>query len=319
MASLVRNGLRVGVIGVLGVGAAFIVAEAVQPGSARAVASQAKHNLSQAIASNVDDPVALRQQLRELEAQYPEKIETVRSDLEELRSQKAQFEHELGIADRVVALAEQDLDAMNHLLAKAEAARADAGYAVVRVRFEQESLGIEDAYAKAEKIGQLRDVYASRATEIRRDMGFLTEQENRLADLLGTLEQERAQFRGQLWQLDRQIDAVARNERMLTMLEKRQATLDSISPFSADSLDQVTSRIGQIRAEQESRMQALTSRRVDESYVTRAQVQLDRERAGDATFEVELDELEIGPEFSPEATPLPPVTRGSLAPSASTH
>ncbi len=294
MARFVRNAVRVGVIGALGVGTAFIVAEAASPGSARAIAAQAKHNVHAAIVHNVDDPVALRAPLRDLEGQYPQKIEAVRIDLNELQAQTAQFERELMITERVVALAEDDLGKMQHLLARAEDAQTSNGYAVVRVRYDNQSLDLDDAYAKAEKITRLRDSYATRASEIRRDMGFMTEQESRLSELLETLEAEQAQFQSQLWQLDRQIDAVARNERMLTMLEKRQRTLDEISPFSADSLDQVTGQISKIRAEQESRMASLTSRRVDESYLDRAKFQVDAERAGEQAFEVELEGIEIG-------------------------
>ncbi|MGP1272288.1 MAG: hypothetical protein ACTS22_03045 [Phycisphaerales bacterium] len=301
----VRNAVRVGVIGALGVGTAFIVAEAVSPGSARAIAAQAKHNVHHAITAGVDDPVALRAQLRDLESQYPGKIEAVRGDLNELQGQLAQFERELLITERVVALADDDLARMQHLLAKAESARDGNGYAIVRVRYDDQSLDLDQAYAKAEKITQLRDAYASRAGEIRRDMGFLNEQETRLSELLGTLEAERAQFQSQLWQLDRQIDAVARNERMIDMLEKRQRTLDEIGPFSADSLDQVTDRIAQIRAEQESRMAALTSRRVEEGYETRARVQIEAERTGEEAFHVEMDRIEVGEDGSA------PVIRGS--------
>ncbi|MEM8757731.1 MAG: hypothetical protein AAGF47_08105 [Planctomycetota bacterium] len=294
MAKIVRNVVRFGVISALGVGTAFIVAEAVNPGSGRAMAHQARHGISSVIDANIDDPVALRAQLRDLESQYPGKIAAVRDDLGELRTQLAQFERELGITERVIALAEQDLGAMQHLLSKAEDAQTANGYAVVRVRFENESLELADAYDKAQRIVRLRDDYTARAGEIRRDMGFLTEQETRLADLLGTLEQERSRFQDQLSQLDRQIDAVARNERMLAMLEKRQKTLDEISPYSADSLDQVTDRIERIRSEQESRMAALTRRTAETSYEDIARVQIDREQAAEREFEVELDQIEVG-------------------------
>ena len=254
MAKIICNVVRLGVIGALGTGAAFIVAEAVSPGSARAIAHQAGTNISSVITDNVDDPVAIRAQLRSLEEQYPKKIATVRSDLTELQTQIAQFEHERAVAARVVALADNDLADLQGLLSQAEEAKGNS-YRVVRVWHNNARMEVGEAYAKAEKIRRLRDSYATRTNEIDRDLGFLSQQEQHLGELLTTLETERAEFQSQLWQLDQQIDAVSRNERLLTMLEKRQKTIDSISPFEADSLDQVTSRISQIRAEQESRMQ----------------------------------------------------------------
>ena len=157
-------------------------------------------------------------------------------------------------------------------------------------------INLEEAYAKAEKIRRLRDSYATRTGELDRDMGFLKQQEQHLGELLTTLETERSEFQSQLWQLDQQIDAVSRNERLLTMLEKRQKTIDSISPFQADSLDQVTSRIAKIRAEQESRMASLATRSSDERYVERARVMIDAESRGDEAYEVQSNVFEdLGP------------------------
>ena len=80
------------------------------------------------------------------------------------------------------------------------------------------------------------------------------------------------------------------------MLEKRQKTIDSISPFQADSLDQVTSRIAKIRAEQESRMASLATRSSDERYIERARVQIDAETRGEETYEVHSNPFEdLGP------------------------
>ena len=78
----------------------------------------------------------------------------------------------------------------------------------------------------------------------------------------------------------------------VALLEKRQRTIDSISPFQADSLDQVTSRIAQIRAEQESRMAALTTRSHDQNYLDTARVQVDAEARGTETYDVGIDQYE---------------------------
>ena len=291
MAKIICNAVRLGVIGALGTGAAFLVAEAVSPGSARAIAHQAGTNISSVITDNVNDPVAIRAQLRSLEEQYPKKIATVRADLTDLQTQIAQFEHERAVASRVVALANNDLADLQGLLSQAEEAKGNS-YRVVRVWHNNARMDMGEAYAKAEKIRRLRDSYATRTNEIDRDLGFLSQQEQHLGELLTTLETERAEFQSQIWQLDQQIDAVSRNDRLLTMLEKRQRTIDSISPFQADSLDQVTSRIAQIRAEQESRMAALTTRSHDQNYLDTARVQVDAEARGTETYDVGIDQYE---------------------------
>ena len=165
MAGIVCNVVRIGVITALGAGAAFVVAEAVSPGSARALAHQAGSNLSQAINNNVDDPIAIREQLRSLEAQYPKKIATVRNDLTELQTQLSQFEHERAVAARVVALADNDLASLQNLISQGEEARGDS-YRVVRVWHNNAKLNLEEAYAKAEKIRRLRLLRATRAIHV---------------------------------------------------------------------------------------------------------------------------------------------------------
>lgn len=300
MPSLIRPVIRFGVISALGLGASYLVVESVSPGSARAVVGQARSTIAQVITNNIDDPIALRAQLKDLEAQYPQKIAQVRSDLNELQTQKRSFERELGVAERVVSLAEQDLGQLNTLLTKAEEARRDAGFGIVRVRYEDQSMDMDAAYAKASRIGDLRDGYALRAQEISRDLGYLADQEGQLVELLAQLESEHTSFRQQLWQLDQQVDAIARNERMIDLMEKRQATLDEVSPYTADSLDQVRQRLSQVRTEQEQRMQALSQAKRDESYVDRARTMLEAEIRGGrdvpGLIEVTPPTIEIGEE-----------------------
>ncbi|MEO0513089.1 MAG: hypothetical protein AAF108_09370 [Planctomycetota bacterium] len=301
MACFIRPVARFGVISALGLGATYIVLESVAPGSARAVLQQGKQTVTRVIAQNVDDPVAIRAQLRQLEEEYPQRIAQVRTDLTELRSQRSSFEHELEVARRVVELTEADMGQLRGLISRAEEAQSDAAYGVVRVRFDRRSLDVDQAYEKAARLSDLRNAHAARAHEIERDLTLLAEQENQLASLLDQLETEREQFRQQLWQLDRQVDAIARNDRMIEMMEKRQATLDEISPYAAASLDQVTARLAEVRSEQEQQLQALGRSKAGTDYVARAKNQLDAERGFDAEaprgfLELTPPTIEIAPE-----------------------
>ena len=130
MAGLVKNAVRLGVIGTI-VGGAAIIAF---PGRAGAIASQAKNNIETVIDRNIDDPIKLRQQLSELEGKYPKKIGQVRADLSELQTQIAEVQREYKINQRVVAYADQDLAALDEALRDAREVRADRGnFAIVRV------------------------------------------------------------------------------------------------------------------------------------------------------------------------------------------
>jgi len=273
MGTFVRNGVRFIVIGTLVGGAALIL---VEPSRIRALITQTRSNINDAIDSTIADPVALRAQLRNLEAQYPQKIADVQGDLAEVQEQIAQLQREQTVSRRVVQLADADLATMQDLLARAEDARTQAGAAVVKVRFENRSLSTDDAYAKANRISQLRSAYAGRAADIERDMGYLTQQEERLSRLLDQLQTERAQFQTQLWDLDRQVDTIARNDRLIEMMQKRQETLDRYTNrYQAGSLDQITARLADLRSQQEAKLQLLSQDTDAKDYQRQAEFEID--------------------------------------------
>ncbi len=263
---LVRTAVITGLVG----GAAVVIAG---PERVGCLIHQTRGAINNQIDKAIDDPIAMRSQIRALEQQYPEKISEVRTDLADLKQQVAQLTQERELSDRVVALADRDFGQMQTLIARAESAQSEG--AIVRVVFNNQPVNLDDAYAKATRMQQVKEAHQSRITDIDRDLGFLGQQQERLTELLGQLETEHASFQSQLWQLDRQIDAIGRNERMITTMEKRQERIDRHSRYSADSLDQLTARFAEIRGKQESRLQALSSTRSLTNYEDRARVELD--------------------------------------------
>jgi len=298
MGFVCKSAVRIAVIGGLVGGVTFVAA---QTPRGRALMHQVQHSVSQRIDAAIDDPIAIRGQLRELEAQYPERISEVRGDLAELQMQTGALERELAVSERVVELASADLDQLQALITRGREAQAENGFRVVRVRFENDSLDLKSAYTRASAINQFRDAHASRIGDISRDVDLLTQQESRLVELLTQLESEQAEFQTQLWQLDRQVDAIARNDRMITLLEKRQKAIDKYDRYSAESLDQVQGKIAKTLAEQEGRLTALASASTSRSYEDRAKHELDLMiRTGESfnapALEIAPDVYEIGPE-----------------------
>ncbi len=271
MGFIIKPLVWMGVAGTLAAGTAFAV---MGPQRTHALIFQVKNSLNASVDSQIDDPVALRAQLRELEAQYPKKIEQVRSDHAELVAQIAQLQREKAISSRVVELADADLLEMKDLLAKAETARTGNAGAIVRVRFENTPMNLDQAYTKANQISKLRSAYAARTADIDRDLSLLSQQEKRLAKMLNQLEAERADFQAQLWQLDRQVDAIARNDRMIAMLEKRQKLFDEQDRYEAASADHVRGNIAQTLAKQEAKLAALANDTTIDDYVTTAETEL---------------------------------------------
>ena len=238
---------------------------------------QTRANFVSVIDENIEDPIMLRAQIKNLEAQYPQKIAEVRSDLTEVQTQIAQLDRELQVATKVVSLAAMDLETVSDQLTQARYTQESNPGAIVRVSLNNRAVDLDDAYAKRNQIQNTRDMYAARATDLSTDLGHLNDQEQQLSDLLERLESERSEFQAKLFQLDAQIDTIARNERLIDMMEDRQDTIDAHSNFQANSLDQLNGRLSSIRTEQRARLEAIAGRDSDKNYVDEAEFLIDQE------------------------------------------
>lgn len=308
----------IGVAGTLAAGTALAV---MGPHRAHALINQVKTNINAAVDSNIDDPIALRQQLRDLADQYPGRIAEVQGDFAELQTQITQLEREKTVSQRVVALADADLQQMKGLLAKADAAQTQDGYALVKVRFNDESLSRDQAYAKANQISQLRSAYADKANDIDTNLSVLHQQADRLSQILDQLQSERADFQTQLWQLDRQVDAIARNDRMIDMLKKRQDALAKYDKYGdVGSPDQVQGQIAKILARQEEQLNQLSLANNQNAYEQQAEAELNQtdwdlqSRAGADLMQGNV--LELTPkviEVTPDTPEAPKAPKGPIA------
>lgn len=278
---IVKSVMRIAVVGGLATGVAVLVAG---PERVAALAGQCRTAVCNKIDQSIDDPVALRAQLRTLEAEYPKRITSVRADLAELEAQLSELQRDKSVSERVVEMAAADLSELKDMLARAENARTEAPTAVINVRFDNQAFSLDQAYSRATQINNTLNVYSTRAADADRDLGFLNQQKERLTELLGTLETERAQFQAQIWQLDGQIEMIARNEKLIDIVEKRQESIDRHSRFEAVSLEQITGHMAKIRAEQESRLQSLASHTETTNYEKKAKVMLDTENTARDVF-----------------------------------
>lgn len=281
IAGLFKTMFRVGLITAACGGAAVLIAGEERVG---ALISTAHHHVVDAIDSNIDDPTALRKQLREMEREYPERISQVRGDLAELNQQIAQLEKEQAIAERVVALAEQDVAQLAPLLDEAQVVGLveHTGYSegvrnVVSIRFDNRTWTVSQAANRLQQINQTKVAYANRAADSAHDLVYLRQQGERLDELMAQLEGEQAQFQSQLWQLDRQVDSIARNERLIDMLGKRNRTLDECSRYEAVSFDQLRGKLDEVRARQQASLDQLTgeARQMDYEDVAKMQLQVE--------------------------------------------
>lgn len=279
--SLVRFAVIAGLVG----GTAAVI---VGPDRLGALFDQTQNSINKQVDKVITDPVALRAQMRKLEGEYPDRLADVRSDLAELQQQRAQLLREREVSTRVVELAVDDMTTLQAMIERGEEASQiaqasfdptdEAGPQIVKISFNGQSIPLKDAYTKATRIQQVHTAYTSRANDIERDLGYLDTQETRLKDLLAQLEGEYAEFQTQVWAMDRQVDSIARNDRLIDMMEKRQRTLDEQGRYKAHSMEQLAGRFADIRARQEAKLEALGTASSTVNYEDRAKYDLDSKK-----------------------------------------
>lgn len=272
MSCITRCMFRWGLIGGLALGGVTLL---VGPERVAAGISQIRAKAQSVVDSCVDDPVALRRQLAELADEYPHRIADVRAEIAEVDHQINEFQRDVEISKRVVALSTDDLMDLKTRVAKAEAALSENPGRAVAISYEGVRFNIEEAYTEAERINNVREAYKDRASQDETQLRFLSEQKTRLTDILNSLETEFNTFQTQLWQLDRQIDAIERNERLIELTEQQQATLDSYSKMGeVGNLKQLEGKLAELRAYQQAQLDTLAKKGVRHNYEREATLQM---------------------------------------------
>lgn len=272
--SFFKIGTGVVVLTGAALGGALLIAG---PQRTHAVIDQVHGDLLDRIDANVDDPAALRSQLKSLEAEYPQRIGQVRGDLAELRQQIRQLAKDQAICERVVEMAQADFQSLEPVVNEAAAMRQAKGVtSVAVVAWDDKVYTYDRAASQLTQVRQTINAYTNRAADAMHDLGYLRQQEVRLEELLVTLETERAQFQSQIMQLNRQVDAIARNERLIDLLEERNKTIEECSKYDAISLDHLTDKLAQVRARQVAELDVLSGTQDQLDYEDQARTEVNR-------------------------------------------
>lgn len=271
-----RKFLRTGVVATLVGGTVLFGAmAALGEGRTKAALRQMQSSLTEAVDEHIQDPVALRSQLIEMEKEYPQRIAEVRSDLAELREEIRQIDRDRTISERVVELADRDLAALEGALVERTALAANGQDGLVRkVTFRERPISVERALSKKQQIERTKAQYASQAFDASHALGYLQQQETRLEQVLGELENERQQFRAQIQQLSQQVDAIARNERLIKLLEKRNKTIEECSRYEPASLENIQGRLAAIQSRQEAELDLLSQTKDQVDYEQEARLEI---------------------------------------------
>jgi chromosome segregation ATPase len=288
--SITRSLIRWGLIGGVALGAVTLL---VGPERVSASLSVLRSKAQGIVDKCVDDPVALRRQLQDLAKQYPDRIAKVRGELAAVEHQMSVFTEDIDKSTRVVAATTQDLGQLKVLVSRAEESAKQTARPVA-IRFEGVKFNIDEAYNEARRINNVRMTYQDRLASDKQQLAFLTQQRDRLMEILNKLESEHNTFQAQLWQLDRQIDAIERNERLIDFTEQQQATLASYEKFGkVGNLKQIEGKLAELRAIQEAQLDALSKKGLNMDYERKAEYQMSTEQLGKNPFD------EIGPPAEP--------------------
>jgi len=269
--SFFKVGVGLTVLTGAALGGALLIAG---PQRTSAVIEQVHADILDRIDDNVNDPAALRSQLQSLEAEYPERIGQVRGDLAELNQQIRELRREQAICERVVEMARADLGTLEPVMNEAASLRAAGNTNVQVVAWDDKVYSYGRAKRQLNQMEQTVLAYTNRGADAAHDLAYLEQQGIRLDELLTTLETERAQFQSQLAQLNRQVDAIARNERLIALMEKRNRTIDECSRYDGVSLDHLTSRLDEVRKIQSVELDILANSQKQMDYEDMARMQL---------------------------------------------
>ncbi|MFK7960582.1 MAG: hypothetical protein AB8G96_08645 [Phycisphaerales bacterium] len=301
MRCITRGIVRWGLISALALGGATVVLGKDRVGSALGhLKTQAQTMVDEKLV-DADDPAALRAQLKRLAEQYPDRIAEVRGEIAEVEHQIAALQHDTQVARKVVTMTGEDLGVLKERVAQAEAAAATTARRVA-IRFEGSTFDINEAYAEGTRINKVRTAYADRLTQNEFQLELLSEQKTGLSDILETFEAEYDKYRTQLWQIDQQIEAMVRNERLIELTKEQQATLQSFEQIGeVQNLNQIEAKLAEMRTKQEATLEQLRRGMFHESYEDRARMNLEAPAGTVDTqnpFEIEIDVPSVDEEIA---------------------
>jgi predicted RNase H-like nuclease (RuvC/YqgF family) len=251
---------------------------------------------------DVEEAQALRSRLHELAEAYPDRIAEIRGEVARVETQLEQFAHDADVARRVVAMTGADLE---QLALKVQSAER-GGVRTVSLVSGDAGVNLDVAYREGRRIKGIHETYQERLVSDQRQITMLETQRERLAALLEQIEDEFADYQAQVWQLDRQIDSIQRNDRLIALTESQQATLRAFeSPGNAEGLRAIETRLAELQAVQEGTLQALTERGRQNEYEHRAQMMLNQNMPTEGTTFLGVSDTRGGDPFA-EFLPAPP-------------
>ena len=283
MTCITKTLFRTAVIGGLALGGLTILV-----GPQRVVGgfAQVQHTVISWFDGNMEDPVLLRQQLKRLQQEYPDRLRKITRSLAEVEGQIKQVEYYKAVSSNAVTIAKNDLATLKGLVSTAQAQFAAYDGSTPRailIRFQGSNITINQAYERAQRIKSSAMNNQDKASHFDRELEVLNTYRGRLVQQKDKLTKEYSSFQNQLWTIQRQIDQIERNEDLIALMKDCNSGLAENDKFKIRNLDQLSNRLTAVQKENDAVLDSLSQQATTDSYEDQAK---DAMRSGQSMQDV---------------------------------
>ncbi|MCA8912607.1 MAG: hypothetical protein KDB82_12960 [Planctomycetes bacterium] len=295
------------IVGVCGVGA-IALAHAVLGKHRTHDAAEALQHMAQ---SKVDDLIAkqkdMKVELDKLRSEYPKQIAVLKSQMNQVDRRLAELDKEESRSADIVKLCEEDISYLEDQRDVVGSVYADARV----IEHRGSKYTPEEAEKLVTRIGETREIYNTKLTDITTEREVLQGERDQLAVELQDVQNEQAEFEAEYQSLVREIERLKRNQEMLDIAESRRGVGSERHSEAMSTLEQVKTAVERARIEQEERLKSAKVAPRSLDYETRARLlEIQRQREAKektestpetpaiGTDDKEEEELEMSAEFA---------------------
>ncbi len=297
MVCITKTLFRTALIGGLALGGLTLIAG---PHRMATGFSQVQHTVVSFFDDNIDNPILLRHQLKRLKEEYPARIKKINRSLAEVDGEITNIAYYNDVATNAVSIAKADLASLRGLVNTAEAQLAvyTGTNQQVQIAFQGNRLSVDQAYGKAQGIKQSAMANQDKVTHYQRELEVLGNYRGRLLEQREKLDAEWSTFQTQIWQIERQIAQIERNEDLIDLMEECGENSDSFGQSDVKNLDQLSNKLEAIQKEHVAVLDALSNRVTADSYEKRAKDAMQGRSSsfhqnGDFSWELTMPTVEI--------------------------
>ncbi len=303
MACITKTLFRTALIGGLAIGGLTMVV-----GPQRMVSgyNQVQHTVIAWFDDNMDNPVLLRAQLKNLQAEYPNRLRKITRSLAEVDGQIATISYQQQVSHNAVNIARTDLAELESLYTTANASQFASNGVPQRVliAFQGRNLTVDQAYNRAGRIKASALNNQDKAAHFDQELEILSKYRNRLVEQKDKLDQEYSTFQTQLYNIQRQIDQIERNDDLIELMEECNVEVSDNDKFKARNLGELANRLSALQKQQEAEFETMESMVNSDSYVQKAENAM---RQSESFGDVFTIEEYVAPEVDRGAFPDVPV------------